>query len=51
MSVSSQAYQLFSEGKTPIQVAIELKPRNVQVTELYKEYRNLWHVLFLSTYF
>jgi hypothetical protein len=41
LSISSQAYKFFSEGKTPIQVAIALKLRKDQVTELYKEYRDL----------
>jgi len=38
MSLSSQAYKLFSEGKSPLQVAIVLNLRDAQVTELYKEY-------------
>ena len=41
MSLSSQAYKLFSEGKSPLQVAIVLNLRDAQVTELYKEYWNL----------
>jgi hypothetical protein len=41
MSVSSQAYKLFSEGKSSLQVAIALNLRDPQVTELYKEYWNL----------
>jgi predicted transcriptional regulator len=41
ISVSSQAYKLFSEGKTPLQVAIALNLRDDQVTELYKEYWDL----------
>ena len=36
LSLASQAYKLFSEGKTPLQVAIALNLRNAQVTELYK---------------
>jgi hypothetical protein len=32
---------LFSEGKSPRQVAIELNLREAEVTELYKEYWNL----------
>jgi hypothetical protein len=38
MSVSSQAYKLFSEGKRPLEVAIALNLRDAQITELYKEY-------------
>jgi hypothetical protein len=47
ISVSSQAYKLFSDGNTPIQVAIALNLREDQVTELYKEYwdlNNLHHL-------
>jgi hypothetical protein len=47
LSVSSQAYKLFSDGNTPIQVAIALNLREDQVTELYKEYwdlNNLHHL-------
>ncbi|HZD81441.1 MAG TPA: hypothetical protein VE076_01075, partial [Nitrososphaeraceae archaeon] len=48
MSSSSQAYKLFSEGKSPLQVAIELNLRDAQVTELYKEYWNLKNLHDLS---
>jgi hypothetical protein len=48
MSISSQAYKLFSEGKSPLQVAIELNLRDAQVTELYKEYWNLKNLHDLS---
>jgi hypothetical protein len=41
MSISSQAYKLFSEGKSPLEVAIVLNLRDAQVNELYKEYWNL----------
>jgi hypothetical protein len=45
VSVSSQAYKLFSEDKkSPLQVAIALNLRDAQVTELYKEYWNLCHL-------
>lgn len=37
-SVSSQAYQLFSENKTVIQVAIALDIRQPQASELFMEY-------------
>jgi hypothetical protein len=48
MSSSSQAYKLFSEGKSPLQVAIELNLRDAQVSELYKEYWNLKNLHDLS---
>ena len=48
LSVSSQAYKFFSEGKTPIQVAIALNLRQDQVIELYKEYWDLTHLNGLS---
>jgi hypothetical protein len=38
MSVSSQAYKLFLQGKSLLEVAIALNLRDAQVTELYKEY-------------
>jgi predicted transcriptional regulator len=38
MSISSQAYKLFSEGRTPMQVAIALNLRENEVTQYYKEY-------------
>jgi hypothetical protein len=38
---SSQAYRLFSERKTPVQVAIELNLRQPDVTTLYAEYLKL----------
>ena len=41
LSNSSQAYQLFSEGKSPIQVAIKLGLKEPEVHELYKQYWNL----------
>jgi DNA-binding CsgD family transcriptional regulator len=41
MSLWAQAYKLFSEGKSPEQVAIELNLRQPQVTELYIEHWKL----------
>jgi archaellum component FlaC len=41
MSLSTQAYKLFSQGKTPIEVAIELDLSEKQVTKFYKEYWKL----------
>ena len=40
-SISSQAYKLFSEGKTALQVAIALNLNDHEVTRLYREYWNL----------
>lgn len=37
-SISSKAYQMFEEGKSPIQVAIALNLREKDVSDLYKEY-------------
>ena len=39
--LSSKAYELFSEGKTPVQVAITLNLRESEVTKLYREYWRL----------
>jgi len=47
-AVSSLSGLLFSEGKTPLQVAIALNLRDDQVTELYNEYWNLNHLHDLS---
>lgn len=41
ISVSSQAYAMFSESKTPIQVAIKLNMREAEVSKLYNEFLNL----------
>ena len=38
---AAQAYKLFSEGKTPIQVTIELGLREKQVDKLYREFWKL----------
>ena len=38
---ATQAYKLFSEGKKPVQVAIELGLREKQVDKLYREYSKL----------
>jgi hypothetical protein len=40
-SASSQAYCLFSEGKTPLDVAIELNLKERDVTKYYREYWKL----------
>ena len=39
--ISSKAYKLFSEKKSPAEVAITLNLREPEVTKLYKEYRKL----------
>jgi transposase len=41
LSVSSQAYKLFSDRKTPLEVAIALNLKESEVTEFYKEYWKL----------
>ena len=40
-SQSSQAYRMYEEGSTPIQVAIALDLREKEVSELYREWWNL----------
>lgn len=37
LSKSSQAYQMFSLGRSPMEVAIALNIRESEVTQLYKE--------------
>jgi DNA-binding CsgD family transcriptional regulator len=39
--LSSKAYKLFSEGKTPVEVATILNLREPEVTKLYREYWKL----------
>src|ERR687891_640359 len=41
LSNSSQAYKMFEEGRSPIQVAIALNLRENQVSEYYREYWDL----------
>src|SRR5829696_1472581 len=41
LSLSSQAYKLFSNRKTPLEVAIALNLRESEATKFYKEYRKL----------
>jgi hypothetical protein len=40
-SLSAQAYKLFSEGKTPLEVAIELNLEESEATKFYREYWKL----------
>jgi hypothetical protein len=41
LSKAAQAYRMFSEGKSPMEVAIALDLREPEVTQLYKESWNL----------
>ena len=41
LSLSTQAYKLFSNGKTPIELAIELNLSESEATKFYKEYWKL----------
>src|SRR5919106_515093 len=41
LSLSAQAYKLFSDRKTPLQVAIALNLKESEVTKFYKEYWKL----------
>ena len=41
VSQSTQAYKLFSEGKSPVQVAIALNLQEPEVAKFYVEYWNL----------
>ena len=38
LSLSAEAYKLFSERKTPLEVAIALNLRASEATKFYKEY-------------
>ena len=41
MALTTQAYKLFSQAKTPVDVAIELNLSEKQVTKYYREYWKL----------
>jgi hypothetical protein len=41
LSLAARAYKLFSDGKTPLYVAIELNLRELEATKFYKEYWKL----------
>jgi transposase len=41
LSLSTQAYKLFSDRKTPLEVAIDLNLRESEATKFYKEYWKL----------
>ena len=44
LSLSAQAYKLFSEHKTPLEVAITLNLGELEATKFYKEYWKLKHL-------
>jgi hypothetical protein len=41
LSLATQAYKLFSQGKNPIEVSVALNVRESEVTRFYKEYLKL----------
>jgi hypothetical protein len=49
LSISAQAYKLFSERKTPLEVAIALNLRESEATKFYKEYWKLKQLHNLNT--
>ena len=49
LSLSAQAYKLFSDRKTPLDVAIALNLRESEVTKFYKEYWKLKQLHNLNT--
>ena len=49
LSKSSQAYQMFSEGKSPTDVAIALDMREHEVTQLYNESWSLKQIYNLNS--
>ena len=52
-SNASQAYRLFSEGKTPLEVAVELNIREAEATKYYREHwklKQLYHLNQLYEY-
>src|SRR5919106_876044 len=49
LSLSAQAYKLFSEGKTPLEVAIALNLRESEATKFYREYWKLKQLHNLNT--
>jgi hypothetical protein len=44
LSLSTQAYKLFSEGKSLIQVAVALNQKESEIARFYKEYCKLNHM-------
>ena len=49
LSLPTQAYKLFSEGKSPLEVAVELNLRESEATKFCKEYWNLKQLNDLNT--
>src|SRR5918995_4084665 len=49
LSLSTQAYKLFSDRKTPLDVAIELNLRESEATKFYREYWQLKQLHNLNT--
>jgi transposase len=47
--LSAQAYELFSQGKTPVQVAITLNLGQPEVTKLYRGYWKLKRLHILNS--
>src|SRR5919199_6927393 len=41
LSLSAQAYKLFSEGKTPVEVSVALNLKELEATKFYEEYWKL----------
>jgi transcriptional regulator len=48
ISQAAQSYKLFSDGESPVDVAIALNLRQAEVTEFYREYRKLKQLYDLS---
>ena len=42
LSLAAQAYKLFSDRKTPLEVTTALNLREPEVSKLYKEYKEYW---------
>ncbi|HEX5977100.1 MAG TPA: hypothetical protein VFY68_07470, partial [Nitrososphaeraceae archaeon] len=49
LSLATQAYKLFSDGKTPLGVAIELNLSESEATKFYREYWKLKQLHNLNT--
>jgi archaellum component FlaC len=49
LSLATRAYKLFSEGKTPIEVAVALNAKESEITRFYKEYCKLNQMHNLNT--
>jgi predicted transcriptional regulator len=48
LSPSSRAYQMFIEGKTPIEVAVALNLREKEANDFYREYWNLSGMYYIN---